>query len=293
MNKDLKEKFAFTLGATHVGIFHNIGGTFHKLVESFTHVGISHNIGGTLHRFVESFTHVGISHITRRVAFTLAEVLITLGIIGIVSAMTIPTLINNYKEKVRDNQFKKVYATLNQALRMTLSDFDYTVVCYYKDGVLHNKDCPVFWKTFKSKLRVVKSCNSNSFAQGCIPHYDGFEILLKEKHKDDTNYDEEYWDNYANTNLGGLTTNHLKTMAQSLVLNDGTIIIHYGHSRYVTPKLYVDINGFAGPNKFNHDVFGFNTKLVNNKIYWEGERLIIGGIMTAELIRKLFGTKGY
>ena len=293
MNKDLKEKFAFTLGATHVGIFHNIGGTFHKLVESFTHVGISHNIGGTLHGFVESFTHVGISHITRRVAFTLAEVLITLGIIGIVSAMTIPTLINNYKEKVRDNQFKKVYATLNQALRMTLSDFDYTVVCYYKDGVLHNKDCPVFWKTFKSKLRVVKSCNSNSFAQGCIPHYDGFEILLKEKHKDDTNYDEEYWDNYANTNLGGLTTNHLKTMAQSLVLNDGTIIIHYGHSRYVTPKLYVDINGFAGPNKFNHDVFGFNTKLVNNKIYWEGERLIIGGIMTAELIRKLFGTKGY
>ena len=273
MNKDLKEKFAFTLGATHVGI--------------------SHNIGETLHRFVESFTHVGIFNNTRRVGFTLAEVLITLGIIGIVSAMTIPTLIKNYQIKVRDNQFKKVYATLNQALRMTLSDFDYTVVCYYKDGVLHNKDCPVFWKTFESKLRVVKSCNSNSFAQGCIPHYDGYEILLKEKYKDNTNYDEEFWDNYANTQLGGITTNHLKTRAQSLVLNDGTIIIHYGHSGYVTPKLYVDINGFAGPNKFNHDVFGFNTKHVNNKIYWEGERLNIGGIMTAELITKLFGTKGY
>ena len=84
------------------------------LAEGATHVGISHNIGGTLRRFVESFTHVGISHNTRRVAFTLAEVLITLGIIGIVSAMTIPALINNYKEKVRDNQFKKVYATIMQ-----------------------------------------------------------------------------------------------------------------------------------------------------------------------------------
>ena len=293
MNKDLKEKFAFTLGATHVGISHNIGETLHRFVESFTHVGISHITRRVAFTLAEGATHVGIFNNTRRVGFTLAEVLITLGIIGIVSAMTIPTLIKNYQIKVRDNQFKKVYATLNQALRMTLSDFDYTVVCYYKDGVLHNKDCPVFWKTFKSKLRVVKSCNSNSFAQGCIPHYDGFEILLKEKHKDDTDYDEEYWDNYANTNLSGLTTNHLKTRAQSLVLNDGTIIIHYGHSRYVTPKLYVDINGFAGPNKFNHDVFGFNTKLVNNKIYWEGERLNIGGIMTAELIKKLFGTKGY
>lgn len=33
-------------------------------------------------------------------AFTLAEVLITLGIIGIVAAMTIPTLINNYQKKI-------------------------------------------------------------------------------------------------------------------------------------------------------------------------------------------------
>ena len=35
----------------------------------------------------------------RRAAFTLAEVLITLGIIGVVAAMTIPTLITSYKEK--------------------------------------------------------------------------------------------------------------------------------------------------------------------------------------------------
>ncbi len=55
--------------------------------------------------------------------FTLAEVLITLGIIGIVSAMTIPTLVKNYQTKVRDNQFKKVYATLNQAVLLVFFDF--------------------------------------------------------------------------------------------------------------------------------------------------------------------------
>ena len=44
-------------------------------------------------------THVDLSGNIRRVAFTLAEVLITLAIIGVVAAMTIPTLIANYQER--------------------------------------------------------------------------------------------------------------------------------------------------------------------------------------------------
>ena len=51
----------------------------------------------------------------RKVAFTLAEVLITLGIIGIVAALTLPTLITNYREKQRVIQLKKTYSTLQQA----------------------------------------------------------------------------------------------------------------------------------------------------------------------------------
>ena len=54
-------------------------------------------------------------HSPRRVAFTLAEVLITLGIIGVVAAMTLPTLISNYQAKQRVTQLKKVYSVLNQA----------------------------------------------------------------------------------------------------------------------------------------------------------------------------------
>ena len=51
----------------------------------------------------------------RKSAFTLAEVLITLGIIGIVAALTLPGLIAKYQEKVWLNQFKATYSILSQA----------------------------------------------------------------------------------------------------------------------------------------------------------------------------------
>lgn len=50
--------------------------------------------------------------------FTLAEVLITLGIIGVVAAITIPTLISNYQKKSTVTQLKKTYAMLANAVRL-------------------------------------------------------------------------------------------------------------------------------------------------------------------------------
>ena len=63
-------------------------------------------------------THVDMSANIRRAAFTLAEVLITLGIIGVVAAMTIPTLIADYQEKQTVTKLTKAYATLNNAYQM-------------------------------------------------------------------------------------------------------------------------------------------------------------------------------
>ena len=48
-------------------------------------------------------------------AFTMAEVLITLGIIGIVAAMTMPTVIKNYQRKEAETRLKKAYSTISQA----------------------------------------------------------------------------------------------------------------------------------------------------------------------------------
>lgn len=50
--------------------------------------------------------------------FTLAEVLITLGIIGVVAAMTLPTIINNYQKQVTVNKLKKFYTVMTQAIKL-------------------------------------------------------------------------------------------------------------------------------------------------------------------------------
>ena len=52
---------------------------------------------------------------TEKRAFTLSEILITIGIIGVVAALTIPTLIQNSNSKKFVNHFKKLLSTLNQA----------------------------------------------------------------------------------------------------------------------------------------------------------------------------------
>ena len=61
----------------------------------------------------------------RKLGFTLAEVLITLGIIGVVAAMTIPTLIANTNGAKFRSQFKKTLSTLNQAGLMAQAQYDF------------------------------------------------------------------------------------------------------------------------------------------------------------------------
>ena len=77
-------------------------------------------------------TKFGMTH--NKAAFTLAEVLITLGIIGVVAAMTIPTLIANINSQKYRSTLKKTVSTLSQAARLSdsLYGFDYagiTQVC--------------------------------------------------------------------------------------------------------------------------------------------------------------------
>ena len=61
-------------------------------------------------------------HSLKHAAFTLAEVLITLGIIGVVAALTLPTLIQNHQKQVYVTQLKKAYSTLNNAINKMAVD---------------------------------------------------------------------------------------------------------------------------------------------------------------------------
>lgn len=73
--------------------------------------------GGNLSKssFLESLSNTHVAGQAARLGFTLAEVLVTLGIIGVVSAMTLPTLIKNHQRQVYVTQLQKVVTELSQA----------------------------------------------------------------------------------------------------------------------------------------------------------------------------------
>ena len=89
-------------------------------------------------------------------AFTLAEVLITLGIIGVVAAMTMPTLLNSTQAARSKTGFKKVMNVLNQALvvNYALEDLDAGQASSgTEEGSLYN--------IFKSRTNVVRETVEN------------------------------------------------------------------------------------------------------------------------------------
>ncbi len=58
----------------------------------------------------------------KKAAFTLAEILITLGIIGIIAALTIPNLIYEYRKKSLETGLVKFYSTINQAFKLSAAE---------------------------------------------------------------------------------------------------------------------------------------------------------------------------
>ena len=71
----------------------------------------------TAFTLAEGATHVANWNNSRKIAFTLAEVLITLGIIGVVAALTIPTLMANHRRKVTATRLKQSYNILYNAIK--------------------------------------------------------------------------------------------------------------------------------------------------------------------------------
>ena len=82
-------------------------------------------LGRKISLFIETVFSRFTSHFSlkRKAAFTLAEVLITLGIIGIVASMTLPSLIQSYKERVTVTKVQKAYSILNQAFKRISEEY--------------------------------------------------------------------------------------------------------------------------------------------------------------------------
>ncbi len=185
--------------------------------------------------------------------FTLAEILITLAIIGVVAALTIPTVVRSIQEQQLKTQFKKVYNTLNLALSKTYFDLGEFPKCYIdpagtgEEGWYTKIDCQNFYNSLASNLRVIKYCKSGTASEGgCIAQYPQL----------DTSSPSSCASNAYNINT-------ISNSSKVWVLADGTILFTYSGGTY--PMFAVDINGIKKPNKWGYDVFAIDIIKENNK----------------------------
>jgi prepilin-type N-terminal cleavage/methylation domain-containing protein len=93
------------------------------------------------------------------VAFTLAEVLITIAIVGVVAAITIPTLIQNAKEKSTVTRVKETYSILSQAYKHAEEEYGTPENWYTGNGNMSNKQSHIDMATpMKKFMKLSEDC---------------------------------------------------------------------------------------------------------------------------------------
>ncbi len=177
----------------------------------------------------------------RAKAFTLAEVLVTLGIIGIVAAMTLPTLITNYQKKVTVEKLKKAYTTFSQVMVQSQAENGNpsewkvpTKDSSYEENLKYFED---YWKPY---LKVIKVCKTMS----------------------ECGYNQNYFLSLKNTHIAYIQYNNVP----GFIYGDGTYayIRPYSMATDLLPELQmlcIDLNGAKGPNVVGKDIFYFRVNI--------------------------------
>ena len=173
----------------------------------------------------------GANKSNNRTGFTLAEVLITLGIIGVVAAMTIPNLISGYQKKATVAKLQKAISTLNQAYKLSYDEFgdpgltDMNSQEYFKQ----------YWAPF---IRVLTYCTSYSVC--------GF-----------TEHNPYLTPSGAKSTL----TVVAEPLRTTFYTSDGFLYVILIAAGGITTdyrlenSVFVDINGSEKPNRICRDVF--------------------------------------
>ena len=175
-------------------------------------------------------------------AFTMAEVLITLGIIGIVAAMTIPGLIKNYQERQFKTAYKKVYSEISQAFQEALLNEEFTRTTKFSAEATTEE-----FNILKSKFKVMLDCGNQQI--------------------------DRCWKK-GDTLCGGSCSSG--NSADGIDMDDGAprendslcfidgggqswCTYHYNENIFL-----VDTNGRANPNRFGRDRWMFTFTDINN-----------------------------
>ncbi|PWL74257.1 hypothetical protein DBY21_09580 [Candidatus Gastranaerophilales bacterium] len=160
-------------------------------------------------------------------AFTMPEVLITLGIIGIVAAITLPALIGKYQKIQTINQLKKVYSILSQAIE--LSELKNENLTYWN----YNQTSAEFFNQYiKPQLKTI---NMTSYGK------------ISDKIQ------------YTRPN-GTIENTFTPFYSEALIVStvDGTTfyLSNTQQYSYLPFKIIcIDLNGYKKPNKFGKDFF--------------------------------------
>lgn len=167
-------------------------------------------------------------------AFTLSEVLITLGIIGAVAVLTMSILIKNYQVKTTVVKLKKMYSILSEAYAMYLNEN-----VPLSSIPLNSSGAVVAFKVFEPNLKILKDCGVSS-GKGCI--YTG---VYKER-----------------SGAPRLSYSQSNFYYKALLVDGSAIWFRGSVDGYYQINIFYDVNGEKGPNRWGYDLFGF---LVNEK----------------------------
>lgn len=161
-------------------------------------------------------------------AFTLAEILVTLGIIGIISAVTIPTLINSIEDMQYKSAYKKAYSNLYQAFNQVKTE-NSLVETSTPQTIANTGGNDINVQTIMGNFKLVKKCDNNN------------NPLCWD------NTGEQYGKNYASE---GRPLQDLSSFIDSSGMAWTTIEWSQG-------RIAVDTNGFKKPNQYGKDRFVF------------------------------------
>ena len=180
-------------------------------------------------------------HSLKKAAFTLAEVLITLGIIGVVAAITLPTLIKNYQKQVYVTQLKKVVNTLENNSRKILAD----------EGVDSLQDTPLYSPDLDEKrnFKLNKEYFEKHYKLTPLSESTEYAIMMKSIFDDVGSTTDNYY-----SNDGACIT----------TLNGQSAFLYYDHFNII-----VDINCAKRPNKVGYDRFAILFNDNNGSLYTE------------------------
>ena len=182
-------------------------------------------------------------------AFTLSEVLITLGIIGVVAALSLPSLINWYNKNVTLERLKKFYSVIKQANLLVMEEAGCSEMGFSFTDYSADNSYKQFYNYYAKYLNIAKNCRTNAKNGGCFPSQ---YYYLNKQEVPSTSTGA-----YAAFGLADGTS--LRVEATGAPDNQHIIFL-------------VDINGLRNPNIVGKDIFEF--KVYNDgdvKFSWQGE----------------------